>query len=236
MPDTYDEWRAQYEGVEHVPPYMDLLNETVAQAGIQDGDRVLEVGIGLGGLTRQLIHKMACYITAIDSEPDAIQRFERYLQELTSYRSSVHLQVANALKLPFEAESFDKGASTLTLHHLDPAANKVAALQEFHRVLRDGGKLAIGEILIDFHDKLDDAWRQRVETVWSGIIEMVGQISPDIAQFEEQIMLPRVLEREGEYMVGGDQWVEFFIKAGFRDTTWKYVHEHLGYGVVVGTK
>lgn len=71
-----------------------LTDKMVRLAGIQSGERVVEIGPGPGGLTRSLL-KAGANVTAIEADA----RFEAPLQEISShFHGSFRLHLADALK------------------------------------------------------------------------------------------------------------------------------------------
>lgn len=112
----------------------------IAQAlRIEDGTRVLEVGVGTGLHARWMLGNTGAAHTGIDlSEPMlALARDRLNADPATAGRS--HLARADALRLPFADGEFDAAYCSGTLHHVaDPAA----ALREITRIVRPGGRVA----------------------------------------------------------------------------------------------
>lgn len=101
----------------------------VAELPILPGERVLEIGVG----NRDIIsHIKSCGGIAygIDINPAAIQRVKEAVPD-------ANLVVADALKLPFPDETFDKVVSVHTLEHI-PDLSQVFA--ELYRVTMPGGE------------------------------------------------------------------------------------------------
>ncbi|HZQ81028.1 MAG TPA: class I SAM-dependent methyltransferase [Gaiellaceae bacterium] len=89
--------------------------------------RVLDVGCGDGRLPSLYA---APEVVVVDSSPDAVDR---------AAERGLDAQLADATELPFEDGSFDAVTCSHMLYHLpDPDA----ALAEFVRVLRPGGRFA----------------------------------------------------------------------------------------------
>jgi ubiquinone/menaquinone biosynthesis C-methylase UbiE len=97
--------------------------------------RVLEIGLGLGADSEQIIRRGAIW-NGIDLTSESIDRVTRRL----SLRNLPyeHLKVANVCSLPFNDNSFDIVYSHGVLHHV-PNIRK--AQTEIHRVLKPDGLL-----------------------------------------------------------------------------------------------
>jgi SAM-dependent methyltransferase len=105
--------------------------------------RVLDVGSGLGGPSRQLAAAYNCHITGIDLT-------EEYCRVATELASRVGLsdrvtyQQGNALAMPFPDGSFD---ILYTQHVAMNIADKAALYREIARVLKLAGRFGIYDLL-----------------------------------------------------------------------------------------
>jgi ubiquinone/menaquinone biosynthesis C-methylase UbiE len=97
---------------------------------------ILDVGTGSADLSRSVIrharrHSRVVEVTACDVHPQilAIARVQ------SAGFPELSICPANALALPFEADSFDVGTLSLTLHHFD-GDEQVQVLRELARVAR----------------------------------------------------------------------------------------------------
>jgi ubiquinone/menaquinone biosynthesis C-methylase UbiE len=124
--DAYDAMRYDKEPI---LPELDKLE--------LDGKQVLEIGLGQGADSEQLIRRGARW-TGIDLTPESVRRVRARLElrELP-FEDLVN---GSALEMPFEDNSFDMVYSFGVLHHIPDIAQ---AQREIHRVLRPGGKLVM---------------------------------------------------------------------------------------------
>ena len=104
--------------------------------------RVLDLGCGTGTLTRLLAEAdPSLEIVGIDGDEEVLARARR---RTASYGERVRFHRGMADELPIEDRSQDVVIASLLLHHLSPAT-KLHALEEAHRVLRDGGRLLVAD-------------------------------------------------------------------------------------------
>ncbi|WP_430755458.1 class I SAM-dependent methyltransferase [Mycolicibacterium septicum] len=151
------------------PAYCDL----VAQAGLVDGQRVVEIGCGTGNLTVRA--KKACPgadIVGTDPDPRALRRAERKAKGMTG----IGFTRAYAQELPFDDGEFDRALSSMMLHHLDEAT-KLAAARELFRVLRPGGSLHVVDVRGDALSRLFEDAGFDCAVVGSGHIRLAGRLT-----------------------------------------------------------
>jgi len=141
--------------------YKSLL---VAQANIQPGQHVLDLGCGTGTLA--IMAKQAqpgAEVAGLDADPDML-KVAKYKSGLLSV--PVKFEVGFTNHLPYPDESFDRILSSIMIHHLK-TPDKIQTAQEVYRVLKPGGQLHIidfgkpvtsyGKILGRFLHKFEEA-------------------------------------------------------------------------------
>jgi ubiquinone/menaquinone biosynthesis C-methylase UbiE len=118
------------------------FHELAKAAGIQPGDRVLDVGCGTGYLARMIAEAVGPKgsVVGIDAAPEMIAHAASRSQSA----ANVTFEVGSAGALSFADSTFDVVVSSLTMHHLD-RADRLPAVGEMRRVLRPGGRLLIAE-------------------------------------------------------------------------------------------
>jgi len=109
---------------------------------LSEGDRVLDVGCGPGTITADLADVVgaAGSVIGVDNSPEVIE--QAHERHRVRARGNLGFEVGNAMGLGYGEHSFDVAHAHQVLQHLqDP----VGALQEFRRVVRPGGTVAIRE-------------------------------------------------------------------------------------------
>jgi ubiquinone/menaquinone biosynthesis C-methylase UbiE len=112
-----------------------LARPFIEFAGLEDGDRVLDVGCGTGSLTFALPQ------VAKISEVAAIDFSSVFVDEAKRRNSDprISIQQGDATALPFGDARFDRAMALLVLHFVPEAAK---AISEMRRVVRPGGVVA----------------------------------------------------------------------------------------------
>ena len=108
---------------------------------IQENQKIIDIGCGLGGPARYFAKQFQCFITGIDITSSFVEIGNRF-NKLTSMSNSVSLQVGNGEALNFENETFDGGYSQ---HVTMNIKNRKKFFLEAYRVLKKGTFFAFSE-------------------------------------------------------------------------------------------
>ncbi len=133
-----DEATQQLIAVYITPDIVAQRKEFLSSFELKAGERVLDVGSGPGFLATALAEAVGSSgsVCGVDiSEP-----FLKIARSLAGENSNIEYLQGDATHLPCQDEEFDLVVSTQVLEYL-PDVN--AALSEFHRVLKKGGRVAL---------------------------------------------------------------------------------------------
>ncbi|MGB5793486.1 class I SAM-dependent methyltransferase [Poseidonibacter sp.] len=117
---------------------------------LDENSKILDIGCAKGFMLYDFTKVIpGITIKGIDISEYAIQNAKEEVKE--------HLQVANALKLPFEDNSFDLVISVTTLHNLNKEDMK-QALSEINRVTKKDAFITLDAYRDDEEKKRMEAW------------------------------------------------------------------------------
>jgi ubiquinone/menaquinone biosynthesis C-methylase UbiE len=120
--------------------------QLVAQAAIEPGARVLEIGCGSGNVLLLAARAVPdAVFTGVDPDRAALDLAARKAAE---QGATIAVEQGYAQHLTAADGSVDRVLSSLMLHHL-PAADQVATLREVRRVLAPGGSLHLVDLVHD---------------------------------------------------------------------------------------
>ena len=108
----------------------------------KSGDRVVDVGSGLGGPARYLAATYGCHVTGVDLTAEFVA-VATELARLTRLSDRVAFRQGSALDLPFANDSFDLAWSQNVAMNI---ADRPRYYAEMRRVLKPGGRLAIQDV------------------------------------------------------------------------------------------
>ena len=172
-----------------VPEYRQRLLELVPHGGT-----VLEIGVGTGGLLRELATR-AEKVIGVDHSPAMLEEAGRTVAE--SGLTGIELRLGEMTHLPLPTAAVGCLVANMVLHH---AADPAAVLVEFRRVLAPGGTLLLADLARHeretAREQLADQWLGFEETELQSWLAAAGfvsvtsdRIAADIGQ--ESVLLVR---------------------------------------------
>ena len=106
------------------------------------GERLLDLGSGIGGPARWFAATFDCHVTGIDLTADYCRAAEA-LNVATGLADKVRIVEGSALDLPFGDQNFDRAYSQNVVMNI---ADKLRFYREARRVLKPGGVLALSNL------------------------------------------------------------------------------------------
>ena len=116
--------------------------ELVALLKPQAGERLLDIGSGIGGPARWIAAKFGCRVTGVDLTPEFCAAAEA-LNAVTGLADRVTFLNGSALDLPVPDGTFDAAYSQNVIMNI---ADKRRFYREAFRALRAGGRLALSNL------------------------------------------------------------------------------------------
>lgn len=118
----------------------------IAQAGLNEQSRVLEIACNMGTTAIELVSRFGCHVHAVDMDKQALSKARDNVAG-AGLSERIQLSEANAHHLPFPDNSFDVviNEAMLTMY-ADKAKQRL--VQEYYRVLKPGGCLLTHDIML----------------------------------------------------------------------------------------
>lgn len=138
-----------------------FITPDIKQLGeyVKPGDRVLDSGCANGRLFELIKEKKAQYL-GIDNSQSLLNNAKKNYPQ-------AQFQLADALSLPFEDNSFDKVFSMSVLHHIPSKEFRLLYMQEALRVLKPQGLLVLRVWNMYVNKKAwDYIWRSAVKRIF----------------------------------------------------------------------
>ena len=148
--------------------------------GIRDGMRILEVATGSGEMFRRIVRANPHGATlGVDLSPNMAALTQRRTRRRFPH-STTHCQAVDARHMPFRNDSFDAVVCCYLLELLSPQ-DIVGTVEEFYRVLRARGRLALVMIGED-------------TAVFNRIYKLLGRLAPAFWGRQVEQRVPELIE------------------------------------------
>lgn len=126
-------------------------NQLVDLAQITSESLVLDAGSGVGGTARYVADRYGCTVAAVDLTDEYCET-NRWLNRIVGLDGLITVRQSDVTELPFPDGTFDVAISQ---HVQMNVPDKARLYAEAHRVLKDGGRLALWDVTIGDGAALD---------------------------------------------------------------------------------
>ncbi|MTD40241.1 methyltransferase domain-containing protein [Erwinia sp. CPCC 100877] len=193
------------------------------QAQFTKEAKVLEVACNMGTTLIEIAKKYPCSLIGVDIDKEALAKAQTAIEK-EQLQERVVVQPGNALKLPFEDNTFDIVINEAMLTMLDDDA-KAKALAEYYRVLKPGGRLLTHDISLPEgqeaeKEALSKTIKTRVSPLsvanWQRHYQSIGFAKVDYQVGPMSLMSPSGMLRD-EGITGTLTIVKNGLKAGNRE-------------------
>jgi ubiquinone/menaquinone biosynthesis C-methylase UbiE len=139
-----------------------IKRQLINQAGIQPGQRVLDLGCGTGTLTIMIKQSIPeAGVAGLDGDPRVLDIAR---SKADKAGLDIKLDQGMAYQLPYPDQSFDRVLSSFVFHHLE-SDDKRKTMKEVYRILRPGGEF----YLLDL-GKSHKTY-ERILSLWNRVLE-----------------------------------------------------------------
>jgi len=229
----FDKWAKEYdEYLPHFPVYQKIIKIVGDNANIEDGAKVLDVGIGTGNFSFSVFAKVPCDIVGVDVSSEMMKIAKKKACDI-----GANVSFLNSSADAMEVENdFDFAVSAFALHHLREDG-KLSAFRRIHSALKDGGRFVLADVTIGIDG--DVGCEKRLKHIlerWGYEAQYaLKYIGPDAVSIALG-GLKGVYYRDGEYVETPQKLKSMLEEAGFKIVKCEVPDENIGYHVFVCDK
>lgn len=117
--------------------YFEVHDKIIELAQLNNGQKLLDIGIGTGLLEEKISDNV---------EIHGVDISEKMLMKVQEKDLDINLKAGHFCDLPYEDNIFDRIVSCFAFHHLTDE-EKMHAIREMNRVLRENGRIVIGDFM-----------------------------------------------------------------------------------------
>ncbi|OOF65610.1 class I SAM-dependent methyltransferase [Rodentibacter sp. Ppn85] len=171
----------------------------IGNGDFRQDKRVLEVACNMGTTAIGLAKQYGCQIEGVDLDEEALEKAKANIAA-NNLQDKIHVQRANAMKLPFEDETFDIVINEAMLTML-PIEAKKKAITEYFRVLKPGGFLLTHDVMLmeEDHQTILDNMRKAINVTvtpltkegWKRLFQEIGFRNVDTFSGKMTLLSPK---------------------------------------------
>ncbi|MGF7059017.1 MerR family transcriptional regulator [Brassicibacter mesophilus] len=197
---NFDDWAKTYDtsirkdigSLKIYKNYEEIL-ETVYKKSVENINKdannikVLDIGVGTGNLSGKYLSK-GYNIIGIDQSREMLNVAKQKFPNLK-------VRLGEFLKIPFDNKEFNIIVSTYAFHHLNDA-EKSLAIKEMIRVLKDNGKIVIGDLMFENYSQKEklmgeftDEQNREIEDEYYSDIE---KLEKEFNKYEKRLIKYRI--------------------------------------------
>ena len=209
----FDTWAVSGRAESMADGHNGVTEAAIRNWNLKSTDRVLDVGCGNGWAVQKLVQRGAGRGFGVDIAPKMVARATEATQDDARY----DFQVSSASELPYSDNSVTHLLNVESLYYYP---NPAAALKEWARVTKPGGKLAI---IVDLYleNKATHSWIDALDVhvhllSASDITVMAEEAGwRDVRWY--QVIDPRPIKSEAEFTVS-KYWPSYEMYLDYRQT------------------
>lgn len=165
---------------------LQTVYDLVENLNIKNG-KVIEIGVGTGNLASKFLDNNY-NIIGIDQSREMLAVAKQKYPDLK-------VRLGEFLKIPYENSAFDVIVSTYAFHHLNES-EKIIAMEEMIRVLKDDGVIVIGDLMFESKkDKLDllkTLSKDQIEEIEDEYYTYIDSLKYEIQKYNKNIYYKKI--------------------------------------------
>ena len=171
--------------------YNEILDTTYKKA-VRDKEstiKILEIGVGTGNLSRRFLEHQYDIIGIDQSREMLNVAKEKFLK--------LKLRLGDFLNIPFENGKFDVVVSTYAFHHLREE-EKGIAIREMIRVLKDNGRIVIGDLMFENQEEkekiISRLTEEEIEEIEDEYYSNIESLRGEFKKYNKELEVTRMDE------------------------------------------
>lgn len=148
---------------------------------------ILEIGVGTGNLASKFL-KSNYKVVGIDQSREMLRVSKKKYPNLK-------VRLGEFLKIPFNDKTFDIIVSTYAFHHLN-SEEKSLAIKEMLRVLKDNGKIIIGDLMFknkeDEDQIINDLSKKEIEVIKDEYYSYIDVLEGEFKKYGKRLEVEKV--------------------------------------------